>query len=400
MKKQSKKQSKNVFIKVNRPRLTKKKLIGRGNPNDIPINPNDTPINPDYTTFTDLVDFFEIKDTEYFKNALHDAIGLYSLLGWKGPEYNTYESNKNNIKPITIIHSKNKTFKAAFLKESIQKATTTNTEYKYKGTFIKHVEFIENPGIELIISCAIFEKKDTKEYVVMFIWGRRPNFHDVGYKTVLDKMYKYIIDKTVEASHILLFGFSMGGNLAQHMALRFISQNPEKNIYVATLGSGGTLYEAEKTLFECKLNGKFISMALFMSSEELVADSYGYFSYFDLLKKMKDRLTYIDYSIFPSILPIDSAESLRTVKTMLLCVSYEYNPGEALNTDKYNDIYKIYENYDFHKIRHIQFFDDRWTEEFGRPFHQFVLYRKYLSMLIAERQHESILSKGDLLQPQ
>lgn len=381
----AKKQSKRLFKKVTRTRLTKKKQIGRG--------------EPGYTTFKDLVDFFEIKDTDYFKNALHDAIGLYSLLGWKGPEQNTYESNENNIAPISIIQDpNNKTFKPHFKKGSVQHAAITKTEYEYKGTFSKEVEFIEYSGSELLISCAIFKKQITNEYVVMFIWGSRPNLHDIGYKKVLDKMYKYILDRTPDASHILLFGFSMGGNLAHHMALRFISQNPEKNIYVATMGSGGTLYEAEKSLFECKLHGKFISMALFMPLYELTADSYGYFSYYDLLKTLGplgNDLSTIDYSIFPSILPIDSAESLRTVKTMLLAVIYDYNNEQ--NPDKYNDIYKIYESHNFHKIRNVPFFDGNWTTIFGRPFHQFVLYRKYLSMLIDEKQEEIMESKGDLL---
>lgn len=352
-------------------RVTKKQ-VGHGENNK--INQVKT------TNFEDLVTFFDIKDPEYFKAALNDAIGLYSLVNWKGPSHNTYESNTNNIESINIIpYHENKTYKPMFKKGSIHQSAITNTSYEYVSTFIKEVKFIEHPDDFVSISCAIFKKKDTKEYLVMFIWGYRPNFHNPGYKIVLDKMYKYIVEKSNDASHILLCGFSMGGNLAHHMALRFISQNPEKNIYVATMGSGGTLYDAEKSLFECKLYGKFISISLLFHKDYTIfkPDEYGYIKYSDLYSSMDSNMSNIDYSIYPSKLNGDS-DSLRTVKTMLLSINY----GLFAENKKMIDVYKIFANYDFHKIRNIPFFDIKWIKDYDRPLHNYVLYRMFMGMLI------------------
>ena len=264
-----------------------------------------------------------------------------------------------------------------------------------KGIFYKKVD-------ELSMKCIIFKKNDTNQYIAIFIWGMRPNLHDPIFKKVLDKMYEYIIEKTKDSTHILLFGFSMGGNIAHHIALRFTLQNPDTNIYFASFGSGGTLYESEKSLLECKLHGKFISISIMMPTDKLTQDSNGYYNYNNLFEQIGKDIRRIDYSIYPTnlyepnnIYPTQSADSLRTIKTLLISVDYGYDYGNknSPTTSKY----KIFENYDFHKIRDVPFFSYKWVNNPGRPLHNFMFYRKYLNMIIAGKATDTVNGEGNLL---
>lgn len=234
-----------------------------------------------------IFNFFEIAGAmhEYLKDALYDASGLYSLMNWVNKDgtftYNNLEShyayrnvyNNNNLEKIKVKENKDK-------KELIigYDATPKGSKHKYEymGTFIKSIT--TKKGGRLIFKCEIFKNSTDDNILVLFKWGERIKLTNPEYKTVLDNMFIFIVDKisTYRNSNILLFGFSMGANIAQHIALRFIDnkdilKNDDKiaianymkdNIYIVSLGAGGTMTSEKMATFNANFTGKFLSIAI------------------------------------------------------------------------------------------------------------------------------------------
>lgn len=315
-------------------------------------------VNRDHATFKDMTDFFSIKDTDYFKQALYDAIGLYSLMNWKGDTHETYNNASGNIvQENAKDEDPDSNYKDNFKINSEHVSSYSKNKYSIVGIFYKNYSKTQ-----------IFKKVNTSEYLVFFKWGDRSSLYTYLWPKILNKTYEFILSKLENPSKVLLFGFSMGGNIAQHIALHFIENKSANNVYLVSLGIGGTLSAADKTKLERGLYGQYISVAL-MKSDNPEPNNF--------------KGDYNDY-----ILP-DTDTDYKTIKSIFLNTKYDSSYTET-NT-VYNGAIIVKKIYDYETYTLQKIYDyDNYKENFGsfdmyksdRNLHDFKLYRLYLHMLI------------------
>jgi hypothetical protein len=225
-------------------------------------------------TINTLFDFFNIATNcrDYLRNSLYDGIGIYSLVNWYGPKNYTYDDIVKKIiqtDTIKILGLNTLKIKPFYVEGSIQKSSVSKREYMYMGTFLR----TENDYSDDIITlkCDVMRNIIDGNYIINFKWGVRANlsFNKLAY--ALDKMCEFITDKLHSTNwknnNILLIGYSMGGNIAQHIALRLLQTKYNQYIYILSLGIGGTLDTAAiKSRIERGLAKRFISIAILNSN--------------------------------------------------------------------------------------------------------------------------------------
>jgi hypothetical protein len=330
-----------------------------------------------------LFDFFKIeqKNREYFGQAILDSIGLYSLVHWRNIKHYTYTDNNSNtvytgiessvpkgnsiatsnIIEVDTTKEDNKTGKdpkIKFIEQSIQTSLLTKRNYTYLGSFYKRG--CDNKKNELEFKCSIFKNTIDSNYIIFFKWGQRVMLNDNSTKipVILDKMFAFIVSKLIESNYknnkILLFGYSMGGNIAQHIALRFLNTKYKLHTFFVSLGIGGTLdNNIIKQNIESAFAKHFISIAIIKSP-------------YSHTKRLP-----IKYNLNTYILP-DNA-SFKTIKTLIIHADIILKPN-SFQVSKY----KIKGFYDYNK-----FFTNKLDNKKNKnKLHEAIYYKALLEMLI------------------
>ena len=365
-----------------------------------------------------IFNFFDIDGAkrEYLKDALYDASGLYSLMNWVNKDgtftYNNLgsrEAQNNNLKKLKVKENKDK-------KELIigydAKPTGSMHKYKYMGTFIKSITI---EVTKIIFKCEIFKNNTDNNILVLFRWSKRIKLTNPEYKTVLDNMFIFIVDKisTYHNSNILLFGFSMGANIAQHIALRFIDnedilKNEDKigianhmkdNIYIVSLGAGGTMTSETMATFNANFTGKFLSIAIAggfrdspMAADNMISnyptkieESEKRLSEKDKFKTFKSYNS-IYYGVNTNILqdlPVegdkgdaDKKTKTETVKSLIINMDNYFNKAHLPN-------YKLGRLYDYSGLQSVSFGDVSAPYDYQiSSLHDYKLYRMCIEMLV------------------
>lgn len=319
--------------------------------------------NTEKLSINTVFDFFNIaaNNREYFKNAIFDGIGLYSLVHWRGPKHYTYDNLTNSIIQVdTDISNTNGTklikAKPLYIEGSIQKSSITNKEYIYMGTFfISETDYI---GQKVNLKCDILKNKIDNNYIINFKWGVRTNLMNNKMSHALDKMCDFLTQKLLSTdwnnNNILLIGYSMGGNVAQHIALRLLNSKYKHYLYLLSLGIGGTLNTFSiKKRIESGLDKRFISIAILNSNTE-------YHTHYLPTK----------YNLNIYILP---DKNTKTIKTLILHTTINHNPN--INTDI---TYTIKGYYNFDKF----FAKTYYNKKVKNKLHELIYYRALLKMLI------------------
>lgn len=239
-------------------------------------------------SINDVFDFFNVDDSNraYLKNTIKDILGLYTLVNLRHKTHYTFINNSIILQNIPVIYGfaldSNAKFSETFRINSIQTSKTTDKEYKYLGTFYK-----KSSCGYFDFKCVILKNIEDGDIIILFKWGAQVDLtnnkeitqtvnndnkcHKQTYPKILDKMYEFIMMKLSEIEkkdiNILLFGHSMGGNVAQHIALRFLNDKTNPNykdkLFLVSTGIGSTLPTNElKTKLESELSGRIISIAL------------------------------------------------------------------------------------------------------------------------------------------
>jgi hypothetical protein len=290
--------------------------------------------------------------------------------------------------------------------------------YMYMGTFVKSIK-IQKASV--IFKCEIFRNTSDTNILVLFKWGSRHNLTEDTYKTVLDNMFIFIV-KTIYSdynnSNILLFGFSMGANIAQHIALRFIDNEDilknmkdneeilknmkanaklmKNNIYIVSLGAGGTMTSKTFDTFNDNFTGKFLSISIAggfrdspMANDDKLAEAKKI--NYNLALDKKDRKSIlqgyygIDQKINTNILRDKAANAAnadaetRTVKSLII------NMDNYFDTD-YKPKYKLGRLYDYSGLNNVSFNNvSRFVH--GNPNishnHNYKIYRTCIEMLVS-----------------
>lgn len=321
-----------------------------------------------------LFDYFDIDadKREYLTNAMHDAVGLYSLLNWSNIKGTATYNNSNVIKPAnhSNMNANNKE-KDFFTIGKLVQPHNLNIkdrpipDYYYNGTFIKT---ITEQGTKIKFKCEIFRNTDNGNILVLFKWGFRYDLTTDNCKTAIDNMYKFIknrIEAEYSNTNILLFGFSMGGNIAQHIALRIMNDDSDigrrmkDNVYVISFGIGGTMTESSIDEFNSKLNSRFISIAFAEDIETKKNKNAN-----SIIIKSKYIPNYINSYIL-------SDENNTTIKTIIINLNTEYDKV------KFIPMYVKGRFYDGQSLNSLRFDKDNKSH-----LHDFSRYKKCIDMLV------------------
>ena len=313
-------------------------------------------------TIDTLFDFFNIarSNREYLKNAIYDGLGIYSLVNWRSPKHYTYNDSTKKIIEVDTSATygadglKTKQF---YIEGSIQKSSVSHKEYVYLGTFLRTEIDYSDDIIEL--KCDVMKNRIDDNYIINFKWGVRTNLTFNKLVHVLDKMCEFITAKLHSTNwknnNILLFGYSMGGNIAQHIALRLLKTKYKGYLYLLSLGIGGTLDTAAiKSRIEYGLAKRFISIAILNSN-----------------KKYHTKQLPAKYNLNTYILP---DKNTKTIKTLVLHTNIVH--GSTTNDDITYDIkgYYDFENF-FTKIY--------YNKAMKNKLHELIYYRALLKILIS-----------------
>ena len=329
-----------------------------------------------------IFSYFNISEDmhEYLKYAMHDAVGLYSIMNWKSPA--KYNSNENQFYKGNSIKTKknNNKVKQDFVvgkivSPGIIKINRAIPQYRFEGDFKKKIKI---NSTDIIFKCQIFHNMHDGNKLVLFKWGFRYDLTQPACASVLDELYKFIthtINNNYSSENILLFGFSMGGNIAQHIALRFINDKTniastmKNNIYVVSFGIGGTMTSETIALFNNSLEGKFIS--IFIASE------------LESSKQYKPSINIESDDMHHKI----NTYILRDNENMLSIKSLIINMNTGFDAD-FRPLYKkgrFFSSTDIDKV----YFDNTKIS----ALHNFKVYRKYIDMLVNNEVTSLIYNK-------
>lgn len=356
--------------------------------------PNPNIVGP--STFETIYDFFSIKQgmRRYLTNAIHDASGLYSLLNWKSDnKMNTTANNKiktlhtgDVVSPrhpeLTLVKNNNVTKKAhlnidVINNSKINDVTDNDNKYVYIGTFSEISNPIQNLYVRIL--CKIFKHTITNNVLVLFIWGNRINLESEPYTPILNRLYNYILHTLttqISVNNILLYGFSMGGNLAQHVGILFMEDQTNEfkdSIYICSISAGGTMTNA--TRFNELLKGRFISIALSRINNRNPENNYS-----ALPKFFKSRIAHpkILQNINSFILPDSNNE---TVKTLILNIKFIMNADwsemkmEADSAFSYDSVKECWDDFTQKNIKCL------FQLYYENDLHNFRYYHEYIHML-------------------
>ena len=340
-----------------------------------------------------LFNFFNIKNDngirDYLKYAIHDAVGLYPLLNWKNISSTYSYNNSNSIiknasnNNMQKSHNKNNKTKEKFAVGSevkpnnIKITTRENPSYYYNGTFTKTIDIEKN---KVTFICEVFHNVTDGNILVLFKWGKRYDLTKPECSIVLDNMYNFIKTRIIiggySNTNILLFGFSMGGNIAQHIALRFMDDTSidgnrmKDNIYVISFGIGGTMTEKTIDTFNDTITGRFISIAISEDIERVPKVD----------TELKSSLNLQNNSMHNKIntyILRDNNET-KSIKSLII------NMNASFDKD-YKPMYIKGRFFDYKTLNAIYFNKDKISH-----LHDFTRYRKYIDMLVNDEQQSII----------
>ena len=320
-----------------------------------------------------LFKFFQILPIHqpYFIESMKDALSLYTTIDWinadnlttnRNPKTkkNNTSKNTNNIteKPtydildkykerakkykfnISNFESENKTFNkdsevlSSYTKNKYKFIESLNIDYKpNKKTFKDHL-----PTYRLII----YQNMDNENYLILFLYGSSINFYDESanynntppskiIKIFLNFIKKNIIDKN---ANILLFGHSMGANIAQHIFVNLEKETDNKytQLFMITSGTSNNLNQSDCDIINSKL-GKFISFGLFSKDKDKITiDQF-------LLMGPKSKLLTTLLTIKTLVLEIDNLQNIISILDLAILQSN-------------NSLSKSLQLHDFKIIRH------------------------------------------------
>jgi hypothetical protein len=317
-----------------------------------------------------MFSFFDVNEDmhDYLKYAIHDTVGLYSIMNWKSPTTynNVTQSNKgNNTEKQKETNKEKEDFVIGKIvsPRGIKIDPTKISQYRYEGSFLKKIKI---GSTDIIFKCQIFHNLKDSNKLVLFKWGFRYDLTHPECATVLDELYDFItrtINKNYSSENILLFGFSMGGNIAQHIALRFIndkdniSSNMKDNIYIVSFGIGGTMTSETIDIFNNSFNGRFISIAVATDFES---------------KKYKSSIAINSDSMHHQI----NTYILRDNEKMLSIKSLIINMDTFFGID-FKPYYKKGRFFSSTGIDKVYFDATNIS-----ALHNFRIYRKYIDMLV------------------
>lgn len=231
----------------------------------------------------------DIENTEYFINAMYDAFGLYSTIDWINKKRKTFTSNnKNNIvikkntnnygppKLYKKTKTNNNTNRVTYNENAVVTSSTLSNEYIYIDS-LNTCGIREPPTLkckEPSFRCTIFKNKKNNNYIVLLRYGRPIDFYDSDNNKKINACCKFIKNNTINSDNILIFGWSQGASMAQHIALKL---NELKNLFIVSLCMGKILNDKDYHQFIEHYNGKYISLALGHTENEhnkLYIDEY------------------------------------------------------------------------------------------------------------------------------
>ncbi len=250
-------------------------------------------------SYSTLYKYFDIKSDKirFFRNVINDGFGLYSIVNWNSAvEYTSDNSNNSDNSYKNIILNKKK--KDVKLLDKLDKLEEGNQmiEFgenvdvkslfpisKYSPPSIFTVIGVYNKlanGIMyklIILKKKILKEIDTNDYYIFFGYGDVIDLYQD--KLNIKKIVRFIYSKLLNAKllnaalnidNLVLFGYSMGGNIAQHVAVKLINDKKisASKISLISVSVGNTLSEADLKLLNENLEGKMISMTL-ISSENI-----------------------------------------------------------------------------------------------------------------------------------
>jgi hypothetical protein len=240
-----------------------------------------------------IIKNFNITNDKYFLDTMYDGFGLYSIIDWTNSKRKTFIEKNNNVnktkKKIYIVNNTNnygnsKKYKKNknnsnsnrldYKENSIVSSSITNSEYMYIDSLNKcgmrmppDYKKCKEPSFR----CVILKNVKSNDYLVLLRYGIPSNFYDKDNEKKIIACCEFIKANTNNDNKIMLFGMSMGGSMAQHIALKLASPN----IYIVSLCIGNTLNEADLNSFKTQYNGRFISLALgYYDNEILHIDEY------------------------------------------------------------------------------------------------------------------------------
>lgn len=330
-----------------------------------------------------LIREFNIKDPAYFRDALHDAIGLYSLLSWRYKQYTSYKDG--NPADYIIIEGDNPEFidpaddNDKIIKvNSTQTSKYSGTKYKYIDTFFKHAKRIKalnglHPVIEF--KCQIFKLIDNHEnnagsYIVNFKWGEARQIYD-DYEEALVSLYEFIINNTTPGCKIMLCGYSMGATIAQLIAIQFLkssaNQALNRDVYLSSIGMGGTVSEAQKLYLEKQLDGKYISFCIELPNPP---------ANFDYDKNSKDMIN--DF-IYPRL----DSPGTHTIKSAIISFGLKLTLSDTRQKI-------ISEEYDLLALRTVNIFKEKSDVSKTPKLHDFLYYKQIIHMILSGKTKERV----------
>jgi hypothetical protein len=322
-----------------------------------------------------IVDYFNLSTingimySRFIMTSLKECFSIFSTINWiskieyssnnSDSESNTYNNitEHENIKPKDY---NNKLPKKNFYNESITKGLEecliSDSTFENIGMYSK---FYKNDGY--IIKCILYKKNDDRNYFyVIFNFGETINFynHNLSIKKVARFIYKKLNKSVV--NKLVLFGFSMGGNIAQHVVLELLKDKKQRissdKLTLINLSSGKNIIEDDYNLILEKLNGRCLSFSLISSNELNMSDAL-----------VNDAISNDKKKITINIDPVFNDGSFPGGFTLpSILINYVNNP---LN----NDVHTIkYYSYDY--LRNIPTI----TFKNNRELHDFTILRKYL----------------------
>lgn len=303
-------------------------------------------------SINNVFDYFEVTEDnrDYFKRALHDANGLYGLISKDGPTHTIYHDGKFVDTNTKYYNPKNNSDKYSDKLTIGNKLTSMYTKAEYTLIAIYNYAY----------KCIIFQSViNPNEYLVFFIWGQRVDLQ--GNKNV-SIMYEFIKQKIEynATKKVMFYGFSMGGNLAQNVALYFKREYKDfNNVYLVSIAIGGTLFGVWYNQFERLMKGYYLSIALLDSKEPIKFEN----------KQIISKKGYNDY-ILPDN-PDNPDKKKKTIKSLLIEFINKKTDNYIVVKDIHNLEDSIKENYE-----NVGFITDNVR------LHDYVKYRQILNMLI------------------
>lgn len=267
----------------------------------------------------------------------------------KPKHYNKHYNLKKNNKKLTVFNNN-----AVVLGLRTCSSDFTNSYKPPEFINIGMYSKAYGSGAGFTIKCILYKKTDTNNFYIIFMYGETINFYN--YNLSIKKVCRFIYKKLKEVllDNLVLFGFSMGGNIAQHVALEFLKDEktriPSNKITLINLSSGKNIKKDDYELILEKLKNRFLSFSLISFEDESI-------NYTEIKLNNNNNKKNINIKIdkiFNSESIIEEGVGIGvTLPTILILIDKDLNP---IN----------YYDYDYIKsISNIKFINDLTLHDFN-----------------------------------